>query len=1190
MVDAALLCLACSLLLSACLAALLEMKSEGIVCTVVWWEGQTARNTPWQLWAPCSCSMSVLEQLAQWGVASWVPDRHEWPTGRGLSLAVRRFLDAQAQNLLHERATCPLLSSYSLDSTSTVLATAPASTSLGGSRSMHRGQGNFDLMLQRHMLRALPAATGGEQRVVQRYFEPKPMTSGKSLWHAFALATESWPLPGRQGHRGPQLLHLCADRPQLQALQKLLAARLQLWQQAGPEQGGPAEVGSGAGFQAFVSTACALHDCSNSLAWACKPWGSGGCLEAAQEAMTACRKSSLALAAGVGSALLSTARFRERQDGSPEERAAWWKLLGVGATQVEPLVDLDPLWTQQGLLVSAETLPLESDVMAPLSEACIYLLRQRHWQSTRFLGLAQVAQGWACAASVGLDRLLEVAKQHALASPFHLRGLERLDQPVKRLLAVALVSGQLPMEVAACCMEDDRLLLQSEHLVPLCDQVLQQIHDLPDFCWKRLAMICSLAEGEEQWQTLRQDCLQASHVAAAYLYERVFRLWKEWPWRLAVGSPERLLRAWEDLKEADQDHLEPLSLHLSQLLRAGAPRAWLQPWQDLLLQVPWSTILVEQAHASSSTIARLHPVLQVSHHTLRCFLHQVRFLVTQSEAEKREERLLKDLLALDKGLLKGCTGRQAFLAEAVSRAQRVLAPGQKLSHRALLHLMRSHAQEYAQLPEEQRRQWDLMASRQQTAKASQALEDKELRLQQHRLEEGRRQALLLLQGPSYLNREQKLSTEAKEDLQAFFASAMARSAQEVLGERQGLLEAPDAPPEDVQQVLLQASQDSHRAQAPRRFPDWCKTLALHRDDLVGAIICPSLDAGAHCWRLVYATLNPRHCVFQILTLREQATLNSAADLQRNFWQVLEEHWEWEFDVLVGHYLREDEIPPCEEQNLWLLWPSSFMEATRVVANGPARSCPDLLSWWPRQHYHRQGEGAAEPRRPGTRSTLQTEAEARPWLRAFLAGETGHQGRLQQQPAASSSRGTAAHQGQRPGADSARPGLQDLTPEQEDALWLELTSLRQQVEQPAEMEAGAQHHFVHSLRGGRWTRQHRGQVADAVAARAATQEALQWVGLFGSPKQASFSTIKYGLEEATVLALEWCRRRQQWIQLWLRRGAADSMAYSAEDLQLGAAPEDLQAFLMARPPQHPVHQRMSEVLAWLPQAASAGSAS
>ena len=78
-------------------------------------------------------------------------------------------------------------------------------------------------------------------------------------------------------------------------------------------------------------------------------------------------------------------------------------------------------------------------------------------------------------------------------------------------------------------------------------------------------------------------------------------------------------------------------------------------------------------------------------------------------------------------------------------------------------------------------------------------------------------------------------------------------------------------------------------------------------------------------------------------------------------------------------------------------------------------------------------------------------------------------------------------------------------------------------------------------------------------KAVSDTARQWVGLCQEQRMASFSSIKYTQTIATLLASEWCRKRQYFLNVWLEHGGG-SHNYTAEEVESYQPSTEWVAFL------------------------------
>ena len=80
-------------------------------------------------------------------------------------------------------------------------------------------------------------------------------------------------------------------------------------------------------------------------------------------------------------------------------------------------------------------------------------------------------------------------------------------------------------------------------------------------------------------------------------------------------------------------------LQLSRLLAAGFNMDLLVQAIELLKEIPWSTVPVEQAHGSMAVIHKLHPLLSRTVLAHRTMVRQCRTLFQTTEKEKSLAKL-----------------------------------------------------------------------------------------------------------------------------------------------------------------------------------------------------------------------------------------------------------------------------------------------------------------------------------------------------------------------------------------------------------------------------------------------------------------------------------------------------------------------------------------------------------------------
>jgi hypothetical protein len=123
-------------------------------------------------------------------------------------------------------------------------------------------------------------------------------------------------------------------------------------------------------------------------------------------------------------------------------------------------------------------------------------------------------------------------------------------------------------------------------------------------------------------------------------------------------------------------------------------------------------------------------------------------------------------------------------------------------------------------------------------------------------------------------------------------------------------------------------------------------------------------------------------------------------------------------------------------------------------------------------------------------------------------------------------------------------------------------------------------YVH-IRGGKWTKENKGVVADGVAAYARKGCATDWCQVYKFPRQVSFMYNKFGRDVANSLAREYVRRAQFFFVQWYS-GVDDMLVYQPH--HLAAYEEGLEwlEFIASLDAHGVAFKRALEIRALVPQ--------
>ena len=161
---------------------------------------------------------------------------------------------------------------------------------------------------------------------------------------------------------------------------------------------------------------------------------------------------------------------------------------------------------------------------------------------------------------------------------------------------------------------------------------------LSDHVWVALV---DVADGV-QAADLRTSVIFAAQVTYAFMVSRTLTQVRQLPWALVVGDVEQNLQALQ----SDPEPIKFVSKRIWRLLRLHYNRDQLRQRLLLLQDCPWTTAVVEQLHASASTIRKFHPEYSQEVVLTRAMAHAIRRILPGMS--KLEFRTLQENRTLNK--------------------------------------------------------------------------------------------------------------------------------------------------------------------------------------------------------------------------------------------------------------------------------------------------------------------------------------------------------------------------------------------------------------------------------------------------------------------------------------------------------------------------------------------------------------
>ena len=281
---------------------------------------------------------------------------------------------------------------------------------------------------------------------------------------------------------------------------------------------------------------------------------------------------------------------------------------------------------------------------------------------------------------------------------------------------------------------------------------------------------------------------------------------------------------------------------------------------------------------------------------------------------------------------------------------------------------------------------------------------------------------------------------------------------------------------------------------------------------------------------------------------------------------------WLFKVKLSSYVLHQDLPFLQEEAIFVLEDAIFLDDLEIGSRGWWRTIDHVLEQYPHKHRHREG-GASTSSSKARAVIPEAEVETHPWLQRYVKA-------FQTQPG----QGSSTSRPQR--LALATLAVAPLTEEELHSVWQELAEKRSTWGQAASV---MDQDFIVEVRGGKWTAQHKNVSVDAISASARSEAGRRWCSTYGANKMASFSTIKYGEAVAGVLAQEWAKRRQHFLDIWVAQGAG-SYTYTQADVESYTPSGDWVEFYAGLQPGQPVRERAMAIETFHPRLPASASAS
>lgn len=508
------------------------------------------------------------------------------------------------------------------------------------------------------------------------------------------------------------------------------------------------------------------------------------------------------------------------------------------------VVEVNPWWAEGQLWVNG-TLEGQDDVLEKIAGVMLYMFKWRGFNEARWCTVGPSCRGVLASLAVGLERVVHLTRSDPACTDYHLHGAERMQASgVRKYMAIAGLVSFVADAVLTEVMEDDRLAGRYDRLLDAQTEEISWLEGLPEFVWDRFAV---LAGGGIRGLNLRTEVLQAAHTAGGFMHARIFEPLRAWPWRLVSGGGD-LRQSLEALEQTAEPVGEAFTDKVRCLLKLGYSPVKVAEAVNLLKDVSWSTIGVEQAHGSCGIMHKFHPLYTGGQLAQRSFLHQCRHILVPHADQRTQSRLERSLQGVRDRRPQKTTGRNVLVSHVFAGLRRSIPAGSSMP-RALRDTALRQAHQF----------WRDLGPAEMAALAAEAHVGGAKRIEAARNDAEHAQAALDLHLCRV--RQERAGGLTSQSAELRFEegdfAAMARLLStfsfckgEVCKLRTRHMTPPLAPPAEVRAAFENLPLQLSPASPPRAIPGWLRGVCQLRAFFLGAVFKMPEDRGGQAYLLL----------------------------------------------------------------------------------------------------------------------------------------------------------------------------------------------------------------------------------------------------------------------------------------------------------------------------------------------------
>ena len=224
---------------------------------------------------------------------------------------------------------------------------------------------------------------------------------------------------------------------------------------------------------------------------------------------------------------------------------------------------MDLHWDGRTLWVNSDFAARE-DCHERVFSAILNVMKFRKATSSRWVTFGVSCRSLIAAQAVGLDGLVAQVRSDPKCSDFYIHGYSKLSTRIGQYCAATALASNVADSVILLLLEDDRVVPQLESLEQATREELTWLSDLSWYTWRRLA---SLSDQNATGAALRTATIGSGLTIRAFLEQKLFKVARGYPWRLAIGDVGQNL---SQLFLSQTPPRDQVTARIQKLLKAGS--------------------------------------------------------------------------------------------------------------------------------------------------------------------------------------------------------------------------------------------------------------------------------------------------------------------------------------------------------------------------------------------------------------------------------------------------------------------------------------------------------------------------------------------------------------------------------------------------------------------------------------------